>query len=171
MIARSAVIALGGRQPWQEKAPGPACASPTGRATRAPSNVLLSHDGLTAANGTSEPAGRRIIILGGSHSAYAVAWALLQLPAAEALGEGRSPSFSAGAPRVFYPDRAAAIADLYHVAPGDICARTHRVNRMGGLRGHGRDMWRQIARPGHHARTARGHHGDARLQHRRARTP
>ena len=52
-------------------------------------------------------------------------------------------------PRVFYPDSAAAAADLYPFEPGDICPRTQRVNRLGGLRGHGRDIWREIAgRPG-----------------------
>ena len=41
--------------------------------------------------------------------------------------------------------RSAALDDLYDVAPGDICPRTQRVNRMGGLRGFGREMWRQVA--------------------------
>jgi hypothetical protein len=151
LVARSAIIALGGRQPWQEKAPESGLRFPDSAERRVlSSNVLLTHDGLAIANDIIAAAGRRrVIILGGSHSAYAVAWALLQLPAARGLGEGQIAIVQRRPPRVFYPDRAAAIADLYHVAPGDICARTHRVNRMGGLRGHGRDMWRQIAcRPG-----------------------
>jgi hypothetical protein len=151
LIARSAIIALGGRQPWQERAPesGLRFVDTTERRVLS-SNVLLTHDGLAAANDIIASAGdRRIVILGGSHSAYAVAWALLQLPAAKSLGEAQIAIVQRRPPRVFYPDRAAAIADFYHAAPGDICARTQRVNRMGGLRGHGRDMWRQIAcRPG-----------------------
>jgi hypothetical protein len=151
LIARSAVVALGGRQPWQENAPesGLCFADTTGRRVLS-SNVLLSHHGLATANEIIASAhGRRIVILGGSHSAYAVAWALLQLPATRSLGEGQIAIVQRRPPRVFYPDRAAATADLYHVAPGDVCGRTQRVNRMGGLRGHGRDMWRQIAcRPG-----------------------
>ena len=52
-------------------------------------------------------------------------------------------------PRVFYPNQAEADVDSYPVHPGDLCPRTGRVNRMGGLRGHGRDIWRRImARPG-----------------------
>jgi hypothetical protein len=151
LVARSAIVALGGRQPWQENAPESGLTFPDGAGRRVlSSNVLLSHDGLAIANDIIASAGdRRIIVLGGSHSAYAVAWALLQLPAAKALGEGQIAIVQRRPPRIFYPDRAAAAADLYHVAPGDICARTQRVNRMGGLRGHGRDMWRQIAcRPG-----------------------
>jgi FkbM family methyltransferase len=151
LVARSAIVALGGRQPWQEKAPESGLRFPDSAKRRVlSSNVLLSHDGLAIANDIIAAAGsHRIIILGGSHSAYAVAWALLHLSAARTLGEGQIAIVQRRPPRIFYPDRAAAVADLYHVAPGDICARTHRVNRMGGLRGHGRDMWRQVAcRPG-----------------------
>jgi hypothetical protein len=148
LAARSAIVALGGRQPWQDNAPESGLTFPDGARRRVlSSNVLLSHDGLAIANDIIASAGdRRIIVLGGSHSAYAAAWALLQLPAATALGEGQIAIVQRRPPRVFYPDRAAAAADLYHVAPGDICARTQRVNRMGGLRGYGRDIWRQIAR-------------------------
>src|SRR5262249_9154620 len=49
-------------------------------------------------------------------------------------------------PRIFYPDHDAALQDLYPVDPGDICPRTRRINRMGGLRGYGREMWRRITR-------------------------
>src|SRR5436305_891999 len=115
-----------------------------------PSNGLLSHAGLAEANDIlRNAAGRRIVILGGSHSAYAVAWALLELPGAATLGEGQIAIVQRRPPRVFYPDKAAADADQYPVDPGDICPRTRRVNRMGGVRGHGRDIWRRIThRPG-----------------------
>src|SRR5258708_11706374 len=151
LVARAAIIALGGRQPWQEKAPESGLRFPDGAERRVlSSNVLLSHEGLAIANDIIGSAGsRRIVVLGGSHSAYAVAWALLQLPAAKSLGEAQIAIVQRRPPRVFYPDLAAAAADLYHLLPGDISARTQRVNRMGGLRGHGRDMSRQIAcRPG-----------------------
>jgi hypothetical protein len=151
LVGRSAIVALGGRQPWQERAPESGLRFVDSAKRRVlSSNVLLTHDGLALANDIVGAAGnRRIVILGGSHSAYAVAWALLQLPSATKLGEGQIAIVQRRPPRVFYLDRAAAAADLYHVAPGDICARTQRVNRMGGLRGHGRDMWRQITcRPG-----------------------
>ena len=48
---------------------------------------------------------------------------------------GRSSILQRREPRIFYPDRNAALDDLYDVEPGDICPRTQRVNRMGGLRG------------------------------------
>jgi hypothetical protein len=148
LIARSAVVALGGRQHWQDHAGVPGLRFADCSMRRAlSSNELLTHAGLAEANDVIGAAsGRKIVILGGSHSAYAVAWALLQLPAAETLGDGQIVILQRRSPRVFYPDRAAAAADSYDVHPGDICHRTQRVNRMGGLRGHGRDIWRQIAR-------------------------
>jgi hypothetical protein len=154
LVARSAVVAVGGHQPWRDQ-------SLLGlrfadcRARLMPSNDLLSHDGLAEADAILGAAGdRRIVILGGSHSAYAVAWALLELPGAAHLGAGQIVIVQRRPPRVFYPDRAAADADGYPVHPGDICVRTQRVNRMGGLRGHGRDIWRRImARPGTEAET------------------
>jgi hypothetical protein len=149
LIALSAVVAVGGHQPWRDQSLlGLRFADCTTRLM--PSNELLSHAGLAEANTILDTAGnRRIIVLGGSHSAYAVAWALLELPAAARLGTGQLMLVQRRPPRVFYPDRAAAAADSYPVHPGDLCPRTGRVNRMGGLRGHGRDIWRRImARPG-----------------------
>lgn len=148
MLARTAVVAVGGRQLFGEVefAPGLRLADCALRQVT-PSYRLLSHEGLAEADDLLRNAeGRRIVILGGSHSAYAAAWALLELPGARSLAEGQIAILQRRPPRIFYPDRAAAEADSYTIAPGDICARTGRVNRMGGLRGHGRDIWRRIAR-------------------------
>jgi hypothetical protein len=149
LVARSAVVAVGGHQPWRDQSLlGLRFADCQARLL--PSNDLLSHAGLAEANAILAAAGsRRIVILGGSHSAYAVAWALLELPGAARLDAGQIVIVQRRPPRVFYPDQAAADADSDPVHPGDICVRTQRVNRMGGLRGHGRDIWRRImARPG-----------------------
>jgi hypothetical protein len=147
LFARSAVIALGGRQLWPQQALLPGVTLADCRMRRVmPSDRALSSDGLREANDIMAAAGRRrILILGGSHSAYAVADALLALPAADRLAAGQIAILQRRQPRVFYPDRNAALDDLYDVDPGDICPRTQRVNRMGGLRGYGREMWRQIA--------------------------
>lgn len=150
MVARSAVVAVGGRQPWRDQSVVPGMTMADCRARLLPSNDLLSHAGLAETDDILRTAGgRRIVILGGSHSAYAVAWALLELPGAAHLEPGQIAIVQRRAPRIFYPDAAAAAADRYPVDPGDICPRTGRVNRMGGLRGHGRDIWRRIMhRPG-----------------------
>lgn len=148
LFARSAVIALGGRQLWPQQAllPGLTLADCSMRRAM-PSDRALSSSGLREANDILADAGRRrILILGGSHSAYAVADALLGVPAADRLSPGQIEILQRREPRVFYPNRDAASDDLYDVDPGDICPRTQRVNRMGGLRGYGREMWRQIAR-------------------------
>ena len=148
LVARSAVIALGGRQHWRDEMAAPDLKF-VDCATRQllPSNELLTHDGLAQASEIIRDAdGRSIVIVGGAHSAYAAAWALLQLPAAASLKDGQIVILQRRPPRIFYPDRAAAIADGYPFEDGDICVRTQRVNRMGGIRGHGRDIWRQIAR-------------------------
>jgi hypothetical protein len=145
LLARSAVVAVGGRQRWRDQSLLPGLRFTDCRARLLPSNDLLSHAGLAEADEILRTAGdRRIVILGGSHSAYAVAWALLELRGATRLGEGQVTIVQRRPPRIFYPDEAAADADGYPVDPGDICPRTGRVNRMGGLRGHGRDIWRRI---------------------------
>lgn len=148
LAARSAVVALGGQQRWMqgELRPGLALANCSMRHLM-PSDRALSTAGLKEADQILSEAGQRpILILGGSHSAYSVAGAFLGLPGAERLAKGQIVILQRREPRIFYPDREAALDDLYEVAPGDICPRTQRVNRMGGLRGFGREMWRQIAR-------------------------
>jgi hypothetical protein len=147
LLARSAVVALGGRQHWMngELKPGLPLTNCQMRHVM-PSDRALSIAGLKEADQILAEAGRRpILILGGSHSAYSVAGALLELPGAERLAKGQIIILQRREPRIFYPDRKAALDDLYEVEPGDICPRTQRVNRMGGLRGFGREMWRQIA--------------------------
>ena len=108
-----------------------------------PSDRLWSA-GLEEANDILAEAGRRpILILGGSHSAYSVAGAFLDCRAPNAW-PGQIVILQRRQPRVFYPDRRPRRRPL-PVEPGDICPRTQRVNRLGGLRGFGREMWRQIA--------------------------
>lgn len=147
LAARTAIVALGGRQSPPEP---PLLFDLTLAEELMPSDHLLSRAGLQEARSILAKAGaRRIVILGGSHSAYSAAWALLQLPEARALRAGQIVILQRQPPPIFYPDREAAEADLYPVALGDVCPRTRRVNRLGGLRGNGRDLWRQIEwRPG-----------------------
>jgi hypothetical protein len=149
--ARSAVVALGGRQFWPQQMLVDGLRISDCRIRRVmPSDRALSSHGLAEADRIlSEADGRKILILGGSHSAYSVAGAFLGLRGAERLADGQMVILQRRDPRIFYPDQQAARDDHYEVDPGDICPRTQRVNRMGGLRGYGREMWRQIAkRPG-----------------------
>ncbi len=109
------------------------------------SDALLTAKGLARTQRILEDAGnRRIVILGGSHSAYSVAWALTHFLPHIPFEAGEITILSRRTPPVFYENRDAAEADLYPVDDSDICPRTLRVNRLGGLRGDGRDMWRRI---------------------------
>jgi hypothetical protein len=148
---RTAIVALGGRQIWH------GTLLPQGFTLRdcrprhiEPSDQLMTPEGLADATAAllANP-GRPIVILGGSHSAYAAAWTLTNLLPAPLIDGRRILILQRREPRVFYPSRAEARADGYVVDAGDICPRTQRVNRLGGLRGDGRDMWRRVAgRPG-----------------------
>ena len=106
LIAQSAVVAVGGHQPWRDQSLlGLRFADCKTRLM--PSNELLSHAGLAEANSIIGTAGdRQIVILGGSHSAYAVAWALLELPASARLRAGQLVIVQRRPPPVFYPARA-----------------------------------------------------------------
>lgn len=110
-----------------------------------PSDRILTAAGLCEAVDTLRRAKRpRVAILGSSHSAYSVAWALTHLLGEEAVPGLEIVMLSRHEPPVFYHNAAAATADGYAFLPGDICPRTGRVNRLGGLRGNGRDVWRQL---------------------------
>ena len=87
LVARTAVIALGGRQHWENSVlcPGLTLGDCNIR------NLMLSDDALSAKGLAhadrllAEADDREILILGGAHSAYSVAGALLGLPAAQKL--------------------------------------------------------------------------------------
>ena len=145
--ARTAVVALGGRQNWiQQPLTQDLSLSDCQPRYVMPSDRVLSHSGLKEVHRVlSADKERPIVILGGSHSAYSTAWTLANLVSAEVLGSRRVFILQRRPPRIFYPSREAAEADDYPVADGDICPRTQRVNRLGGLRSDGRDMWRRIA--------------------------
>lgn len=138
LIGSSVIVAIGGTHamPFPAGAEAPPVL---------PSDRLLRPEGLCqAADILRQAAQPRVVILGGSHSAYSAAWALTHL-----LGETAVPGLdivllSRRDPPVFYGSAAEAEADGYAFAAGDICPRTGRVNRLGGLRGNGRDIWRQL---------------------------
>ncbi len=156
ITARTAIVALGGRQNWMRQS---LCQGLTLEDCSAryvmPSDRLLSHSGVAEAIRVlrGDPL-RPVVILGGSHSAYSSAWTLAHLVPPEVLGTRAVFMLQRRPPRIFYPTREAAEADGHVVKDEDICPRTRRVNRLGGLRSDGRDMWRRIAaKPGTTAET------------------
>ena len=164
LVARSIVLALGGCQDLEAAL----CASVGGAALREHAERILLSDALLSRAGTALlrarlPAhGARVVVVGGSHSAFSVAWLLTR-------GE---PGLSGAAVtllhrnrlRVFYPSPQAALADGYAEFDGeDVCPRTGRVHRLGGLRGDGRELWRRV--------TGRAHRGEERVTIRRIGEP
>lgn len=149
LAARTAIMALGGRQNWshqlwEDLLPGLSLSDCRLRHLMS-SDRLLTPEGLDEISQVlAEADGRQIVILGGSHSAYSAAWAITRLIDGNAMTSGQIMILARRQPPIFYPDEASAKADGYSVRPGDICPRTNRVHRLGGLRGNGRDIWRQI---------------------------
>ena len=81
-------------------------------------------------------------MVGGSHSAFAVAGLLLRAPVPWRPGAitiaHRSPVL------VTYPDVAAARADGAGVAAGQLCPATGMVHRFGGLRSDAAALYRRV---------------------------
>lgn len=106
------------------------------------SDPVLRDPGLRALLGRLDPARPRVTIVGGSHSAFAVARRLLRTDvpwrpgAIEVLH--RSPI------RTTYADVAAARADGQVVGPEDVCPATGLVHRFGGLRTDAAALYRAV---------------------------
>lgn len=138
IFARNVVLGLGGR-PW-------APSTLTVALTAAGHNVAHSDDVLRGSLPKIAEA-QSISIIGGSHSAFACAGALLARDADHQLGDGTIRVLHRGPIRMTYPDVAAAFADGAAVTEGDVCPLTSRVHRFAGLRGESARLWK-LARDG-----------------------
>lgn len=101
--------------------------------------VLTEPTGAELRDRLSKVTDPRVVIIGGSHSAFSAAWSLLR----EGLGLGsRSVQlFYRRPPKPFFADRAAALeAGYLDVSDDDICPVTGRVFRLAGLRFDGREL-------------------------------
>src|SRR5262249_5780441 len=88
---------------------------------------------------------RRVVILGGRHSAFSSAWLLTTQWPQKFFGADEITILCRRTAPIFYASRDEAIADGWSVADRNICPNTGRVNRFSGIRGDGRDIWRRIA--------------------------
>jgi hypothetical protein len=106
------------------------------------SEQVLREGGYRAAVARLASAGPRCIIVGGSHSAFAVAGLLLRAPLRWQPGAitiaHRSPIL------VTYPDGAAARADGVAADADQICPATGVVHRFGGLRADAAALYRRV---------------------------
>lgn len=139
--ARSAVVALGGR-PRAAEEMTPLLSEIDG--TVIASDRLLTRAGFDEARThLKEKRAPRAVILGGAHSAYSAAWLLTTMQDVS-FDEGSISIFSRRRPRIYYPMPADADHDCYLFDADDICPRTGRINRMAGLRGDGKELWRAM---------------------------
>lgn len=151
VTAKSVIMALGGRHDWvsprdREILPGVNLADcPAAKVM--PSEQLFTAEGRQrAAAVLGAASSRRVVILGGSHSGFSAAWVMTALMPEVAFGPGDIRILMRREPPIFYENREAAETDGYPVSSADICPRTLRVNRLGGLRSDGRDLWRRLTR-------------------------
>lgn len=153
--AETAVVAFGGEQTLSAAAAaplgslGPLGALAGDRLSLA--DRLLTEGGATEAMERLARAARpEIVIVGGSHNAFSVAWLLTARAPKGLFAKGSITIVSRRPPRVFYRSAEEAAADGYRAfTDEDICPRTRRVHQLGGLRGDGRELWRRVtARPG-----------------------
>ena len=108
-----------------------------------PSGELLSQAGRRKLRRALESAGvqARVVVLGGSHSAFSSAVTALEVAHDLPLGPGSIVIAHRTKPRLFYPTAAQALAEGYRsFGARDICPRTGRLHRLGGLRGEGREL-------------------------------
>jgi len=152
--AQTAIVALGGRQDLASYLTAPLIGGVRlGDADLAkimPSDALLTPDGLArAAAMLANSPSARVVVLGGAHSAFSVLWVLTHLLPDVDFRPGDITLLYRQAARILYWTREDAHADGYAFTERDVCPRTQRVNRLGGLRGDGREMWRRLTgRPG-----------------------
>ncbi len=113
--------------------------------------VLLTNHVLTAC-GTREIEQRlqgstnpRIVIIGGSHSAFSSAWTLLHRVQGVTFGAGSITILHRDKLKLFYPSREAALGEGYtDFTDADICPVTNRLFRLGGFRLDSRELLMRI---------------------------
>jgi hypothetical protein len=113
--------------------------------------VLLTNKVLTAGGvreierhlqGNTNP---RIVIIGGSHSAFSSAWTLLNRVQNVAFGAGSITILHRDKLKLFYPSREAALGEGYtDFTDADICPVTKRLFRLGGFRLDSRELLLRI---------------------------
>jgi L-lysine 6-monooxygenase (NADPH-requiring) len=94
-----------------------------------------------------------VVVVGGAHSAFAVADQLLSTAPAQAWGPSAITIATRGQVTVTYADSATAAADRAAFSSADICPDTGRVWRFAGLRGDAARRY-QLARDGDDDRLA-----------------
>jgi hypothetical protein len=147
---QTVILGLGGRHraAWRNAQLAPGVRSSDVPVEKiVPTDTLMTEEGRQHAVALLASAARpRVVILGGSHRAFSVSWLLTHLMPEVRFGRGDIRILRRRDPPIFYESLAAAEADGYPATQADVCPRTQRVHRLGGIRGDGRDMWRRMTR-------------------------
>jgi Pyridine nucleotide-disulphide oxidoreductase len=144
--SRNVVLATGAHQPVErlgrEEVAGVNLVERCG-ARLLQSGEVVSTEGFAAVGSRLAGLGRppRVAIIGGSTSAAAVAYALLNRMPGVAFGPGGLTILHRRPLRIFYPNAEAALADGYtEFGPDDICPVSKRVFRLSGFRLDSREL-------------------------------
>jgi UDP-N-acetylglucosamine 2-epimerase (non-hydrolysing) len=87
----------------------------------------------------------KVVILGGSHSAFSVAHFLLNLPDSFQFASGDIKIWSKTMPKVYFNSKEDALASGYtDFTDFDLCPITKKLYRLAGLRMDGRNLYMQI---------------------------
>jgi hypothetical protein len=148
--AEKAVIAMGGRAPdgleKLEIAPGLSLGRYAPKLRHA-SAVFDDRIGLPGHVIDAVRASGKVAILGGSHSAWSIAWTFMNDPRFRT-ADGAPPAVTLlhrSPIRLFYLNGAAAQAEGYAFDPQrDVCPVSGRVNRVAGLKGDARELARRV---------------------------
>ena len=107
------------------------------------SGEVVSHEGFAAVSARLSGLGRppRVAIIGGSTSAAAIAFTMLNRMPGVTFGPGGLTILHRRELRIFYPNVEAALADGYtEFGPDDICPVSGRVFRLSGFRLDSREL-------------------------------
>ena len=146
--ARRVVLALGGCPPRRmldvEVVPGVPLRAHADRVVH--SSQIVERDDAAIERLAALGRAPSVVVVGGGHSAWSVAWVLLREPSVcgRLGGEARVQILHRSPVRLYYQSPAHASADGYRFDPAaDVCPLSGRVNRFSGLRGDALTLARQ----------------------------
>ena len=154
VVARRAVLAMGGREPAALETlrllPGLTLERYRGKLCHA-SALIDDRIGVTRRLVQAVRETRSVVVVGGSHSAWSAAWTLLHDPSFRGPG-GEAPAITVlhrSALRFYYASAAKARAAGYAFdETSDVCPLTGAVHRHGGLRADAHSLARSALAPG-----------------------
>ena len=147
--ARNLVLATGGHQPVQrladEKIGDLSIVEAAGERLVQSGDVLTTGGLEKMATLLSARPSPKVVVIGGSTSAAAVAHALLHRLPTVNFGEGGITLLHRRDLRIFYPDRASALSEGYgEWTEEDVCQLSGRVYRLAGFRLDSRELIMQV---------------------------